>query len=171
MNRYISEEVVASVNSFISMCFDFNSLVDNCSYALQADMGFNNVGDVVHKHWAHWFVGDECADKASDILIRNNARPVRLATPAHIENYASVFEVFKAIVKALEDLRAKALEVVELCDYDVVNRPVGIEFEEIAINIVNKLRETNTLADTIRKYNIDEKEYKLEKDIYKLVKE
>ena len=39
MKIYVSAEVVSAINELIAMAFDYNAMVDNCSYALQATMG------------------------------------------------------------------------------------------------------------------------------------
>lgn len=169
MKIYVSADVISAINELIAMAFDYNAMVDNCSYALQATMGYNNVGDVVHENWAHWYTSDELADKCSNILIRNNARPVRRDIKGYTKDYNSVLEVFEDIVDSLDTLRTKTLEVIDLCDYDINDKPVGIEMEDVLLNIVNKLRATNTLVETIKRYEENNNTYKLEKDIYSLM--
>lgn len=128
----MSKETAEALNSLLQSSFDANAIVDNCAYSL-AYNDYNNIEPIVHKAFAHKF--PEFADIISDLMIRSNARPVRLGLADHLENYGDdLVGLFKVINDMCEKYRNTIISCIEVADMNS-DYEAKIQLEEFLVQV------------------------------------
>lgn len=117
----ISKETKDQLNELIKFSFDANATIDNYAYNL-AYYHFPNIEEIVHKSFAHKF--PVFADILSDMMIRLDARPVRIGLETHDEDFnEDLYKIFEGILTVCDMYRKSIIKVIEVAelneDYEV----------------------------------------------------
>lgn len=170
MKTYLISEVVESLNDLLCMFFKCNSIADNIAYDLEVDKNCPNASDFYHHNIAHWFTGDDAADKLSAIMIKMNARPVRKSFEGDEKRYSSISDMFRVNLAMFEGLAEKLQEIIEVCDYDRKNKYLVIELENMMESVQDKIRIANIWLDKVILYEEKDKMYAFDEDFEDFVK-
>lgn len=170
MKTYLAPEIVDSLNDLLCMFFKCNSIADNIAYDLEVDKNCPNASEFYHHNIAHWFTGDNAADKLSAIMIKMNARPVRKSFEGDDKRYTSISDMFRVNLAMFEELSDKLQEIIEVCDYDRKNKYIVIELENMLEFVQDKIRIANIWLDKVIYYEDKEKMYAFDKDFEGFVK-
>lgn len=170
MRSYIGPEVIDLLNDLLCMFFKCNSIADNIAYDLELDKNCPNASEYYHKNIAHWFTGEDAADKLSAVMIKLNARPIRKSFEGDDKRYESIEDMFVVNLSMFEGLADKLQEIIEICDFDRKNKYLAIELENILEDVQDKIRIANIWLDKVHLYEQKDKMYAFDKDFADFVK-
>ena len=149
--------------------FDCNSRADNMAYALESELNCPIASDIFHEKVAHYFTGDDMADKLNVILRLNGGRPVRNALVAHNQPYFSITEMFSDCVDMMMMVRNELCKAIEEMDYDVINKHVVIELEDILEDFMPFVHASTIWLKKAEEYEKNNKVYKFDTDFIKFL--
>ena len=154
MKCYISEETVNVLNDLLKEMFKANSVADNIAYNLDG-MGLHNCAGIYHEKFAH--VWPELADDISGCMTKLNAKAVRRSFPGDENTYASITEAFNSSLSLVEHIRDRVLNAIDVLDYDINNKEVILELEDLAEDILDILYMSNVWSQYAEYYDKKEK--------------
>ena len=110
---YISQSTYEKLNDFLQQCFQMNSYCDNLAYNMSA-LNMVNVEPVFHEKFAHAF--PSFADIISEIMIKLDARPMRLALVENVDDYDNFQLIFADLKDYVDRYREDIISVIESAD-------------------------------------------------------
>ena len=134
--------------------FKANSVADNIAYNLNA-MGLHKCSGIYHEKFAH--VWSELADNISGCMTKLNAKAVRRSFPGDENTYGSITEAFQASLTLVEHIREKVLGTIDMLDYDINNKEVILELEDLSEDTLDILYLSNIWYQYAEYYDKKEK--------------
>lgn len=166
MKKYYSQEVENMFNEYLQFLFQANSRMDNCAYSLDTELLLPNTSAVIHQNIAHFWPVE--ADVIGDLMIQCNMRPKRLALQEDTKIYNNAHEVFVEIASTEDENRDKLIGLIESCDFHPDMKQISIVLEDRLVESMKRLRNYNVWADKVKIYVDNNKQYKIDKDIYNI---
>lgn len=109
----ISDSVYRGLQETLRQCFTLNAKFDNRAYSLGYHY-YNNIEDIYHHGLAHLVTGDKWADFVSSLMLKVNARPVRLNIPENYDkDYNDLKELFHETTLDLTNFSKLVANVIE----------------------------------------------------------
>lgn len=109
----MADEMVSTLNHYVQELFAGNAKIDNLYYNLKYK-GYNNLADAIHEPVAH--VMGELADRVTDMMDQNDARPVRYGLSDEIEQLEPQ-ACFEKLLEYFENLTKVTKQVIEKADW------------------------------------------------------
>lgn len=140
------------LNHYVQELFAGNAKIDNLYYNLKFK-GYNNLADAIHEPVAH--IMGELADRVTDLMDSNDARPVRYGLGDEIKEY-SAEECFKELKSYFDKLVSITYKVIEEADMEN-DLEVKIFMEDFLNSCVMKYRkQSHEWDDAINKLGADD---------------
>lgn len=144
--------------------FKANSECDNRAYALACELNCPNASELYHKGFAHLFPSDEYADKLSDAMVISGIRPVRKGFDGDEKIYNNIKELFEENYGMMADVRQSILDAIDLLDYNVDNKEIVVQLEDMAVSSSKWLHVCDVWRKKAAEYYKDGKTYKFDID-------
>lgn len=109
----ISDATYNQLNMLLQKSFDCNAQADNLAYNIDYTR-YPLIVDVYHHSFAHIF--PQLADVVSDLMIKLNARPVRLGLPTYENEYLSLLDIFIDNDRMAEEYRQEIRKTIDIAD-------------------------------------------------------
>lgn len=146
---YISQSTYEKLNDFLQQCFQMNSYCDNLAYNMSA-LNMVNVEPVFHKKFAHAF--PSFADIISEIMIKLDARPMRLALVENVDDYDNFQLIFADLKDYVDRYREDIISVIESADIND-DIEIKITMENFLHSFVNYLNQVNIWYKKSKEYS------------------
>ena len=167
--RIVSEETNSILNKIMNHMFFLNSKADNIAYALESELKCPVTSDIYHEKVAHYFTGDDMADKLNEIMRISGCRPFRYALSANDKTYDNIVEAFKDNLDMILELKNMLASAIEELDYDVSNKQIVIELEDVLEDLMPYVHASDIWYDKAQEYYNKGKTYKFDTDFSKFL--
>ena len=139
----VGEEMANKLNELLGVCFEMNAHSDNVAYWLRYN-NYTEASKEFHEKYAHRF--PVFADEITEFMAKVKVRPVRLACPAHIDNYAGSEDAFVNVKEQIQIFMDKIKDAIELAEMnDEVT--VKIFLENFLMNILVYAEQADVWAE------------------------
>ena len=145
---YISQSTYEKLNDFLQKCFQMNSYCDNLAYNMSA-LNMINIEPIFHEKIAHAFPG--FADIISEMMIKLDARPIRMALEDNISDYNNFQLIFADLKEVVDNYRTDIIEVIESADING-DIEVQITMENFLSDFMNYLNQVNIWYKKSKEY-------------------
>ena len=146
---YISQSTYEKLNDFLQTCFQMNSFCDNLAYNMSM-LNMSIVESIFHEKFAHAFPG--FADIVSAMMIKLNARPVRYALEANIDDYDNFKLIFADLKNVTNGFRQGIMSVIESADING-DIEVKVTMEKFLCNFMDYLHQVNIWDNKSKEYS------------------
>lgn len=146
---YISQSTYEKLNDFLQKCFQMNSYCDNLAYNMSY-LHMINTESVFHQKFAHAFPG--FADIVSEMMIKLDAKPIRKALIANIDDYDNFKLIFADLKDNIDNYRRDIIDVIEAADING-DVEVKITMESFLHNFINYLNQVNIWYKKSKEYS------------------
>ena len=144
----ISESTYKKLNELVKYSFELNAFADNCAYNIDY-MQYPNIGDIYHHSFAHVF--PQLADIITELMIKLNARPVRLGLSDFITEYGDLVVLFEDNNKKVEDYRKAIKETINIAEMNEDDE-VKIALEEFLIKFLPYVKQSDIWLNKAQQY-------------------
>ena len=152
----MSEETRAKLNEVLTDAFALNMFCDNAVYQIDYDV-YPKTADLVHHAYAHYWPA--FADKISDMMIRLNAKPVRLNFTVDYEDYGGDLALlFKRVAEKTKDYRNKIKDAIELAELND-DPEVKLFLEEMILELTPYRKQADIWAVEAERYKDNYKSF------------
>lgn len=148
---YISEASYTALNHLLKSSFQMNSYADNIAY----NLGYRkmiNCEDIFHHKFAHAFPA--LADTISEVMLKLEARPLRLALDADTIEYDSYVAMFDDLKSAVDKYRQEIIEVIAISELND-DYEIKISLEEFLNNFLIYVNQVNLWVKKAHEYRED----------------
>ena len=146
---YISQSTYEKLNDFLQKCFQMNSYCDNLAYNMSY-LHMINTESVFHQKFAHAFPG--FADIVSEMMIKLDAKPIRKALIANVDDYDNFKLIFADLKDNIDNYRRDIIDVIEAADING-DIEVKITMESFLHNFINYLNQVNIWYKKSKEYS------------------
>lgn len=108
----MANNTAAAINRYVAALFAANARVDNLYYNLK-HKGYNNLADAIHEPVAHQM--GAIADRVTDMMDENGARPIRLGIPDYVGELG-VKEAFADLAQLMLGLSDATKQTIADCE-------------------------------------------------------
>lgn len=165
MKQYLSNDSVNALNELLREMFKANSVSDNISYGLQ-HLSMYNSSRYHHEKFSHIY--PVWADQISTIMDKLGSKSERRSFDGDTNVYGDIVEAFTANVKLLEHIRERILATMEVLDYDMNNKEVILNLEDLSLEVLDLLYEANKILDYAIYYHNKGKDFQFDFKIQSL---
>ena len=145
---YISEATYTALNHLLQQSFQMNSYTDNIAYNL-GYRKMTNCEDIFHHKFAHAFPA--LADVVSDVMLKLEARPVRLALDADVIEYDSYVTMFDDLKRATDKYRMGIIDTIAIAELND-DYEIKISLEEFLNSFLPYLNQVNLWVKKAHEY-------------------
>lgn len=162
----ISEATYKQLNELIKKSFDCNAQADNFAYNIDYTR-YPNIANIYHHSFAHKF--PELADVISDLMLKLNARPIRLALPTYDSEYRSLKDLFVDNDRMVEDYRMAIKKTIDIADMNE-DYEVRIEMENFLVAFLPYVKQADLWRTHAERYENHEMSFDVHfKDLTTLI--
>lgn len=147
----ISDATYKQLNNLLQKSFDCNARADNFAYNIDYQR-YPNMGNIYHHSFAHLFPA--LADQISALMIKLNARPMRLAINQYATEYLDMKDLFVDNDIMAEEYRQMIRETIDMADLHD-DYEVRIEMENLLVQFTPYLKQCDVWRAEAERYKED----------------
>lgn len=152
----MSQQSKEKLNELLRMTFDFNAFADNIAYNL-GFYHFPRTEALFHEAYAHHF--PEIADEVSNLMIKLDARPVRLGLETHEHDYdGDIVAMFEDNYEHALKYRQAIIDTISLAEFND-DYEVKIAMEEFLVAFTPYLKQAEAWKTLSVRYKENAKSF------------
>lgn len=148
----MTQNLELKTNNLLKLTFQGNAHSDNVAYWLDYN-NFVQSTNIFHEKYAH--VWPELADSITDIMIKENIRPVRMGLDDEIENFNNITDVFEDVKSFWERYETFLKETIDLADLED-EYGLKIFLEDFLFKRLNFKKQVRVWLEKAKEYQLKE---------------